>query len=107
MDGDSSRKSTPKKVSVDHVSPHIPILMESFTISMGTQAIKHTQNIRLLVSRIGKFFRYSEESYNGIRFQTIATLYGFSLSAAVVLVTPEELLEKQYKSGRCANRGKQ
>ncbi len=85
--------------------PKYQHLMESFTITLGSQ-VRQTQNLRLIVSRMGDFVGWPEDelTQRGLRAQTTATLYSRYLSGIVVLVNVEQW--QNYKRGLETNRGK-
>nr|CAB3236034.1 uncharacterized protein C12orf4 homolog [Phallusia mammillata] len=79
---DSGQKSTPTPSTTTSNSI---VMEESFTVNLGAQ-LKTMHNIRLLVTDVLNFCRYSgEEEMEAQRFQTAMSLYSSALSAVVLL----------------------
>jgi hypothetical protein len=90
----------------------VPLLVESFTVTLGTTQVKSSHNLRLLVTdQDSEVFHpvYDPAREAGHRAETALKLYTSNLNAAIVLVELSELDRPNgwqlYKSGKGSNKG--
>ncbi|KAI8888779.1 hypothetical protein K501DRAFT_209601 [Backusella circina FSU 941] len=88
-----------------------PLLVESFTVTLGTTQVKSSHNLRLLVTdQASEVFHpgYDPARESAHRAETALKLYTSNLNAAIVLVELSELDRPNgwqfYKSGKGSNK---